>query len=131
MQTPRTYSAMSRTLRLGMSALLVQFGLFGCASPVYRPGSADNPFNQLKLGQTYGDMVRIIGKPDRSHTEDRMGQETVILLIPGWNIVESIGDFNPSMAQIYTYDQWGTVTIDNNNHIISIEAKEKTGVREQ
>ena len=130
MQTPRTYSAINGTMRLGMLALLAQFGLLGCVSHVYQPGSAENPFNQLKLGQSYGDMVRILGKPDHSRTEDRMGQETVTLFIPGWNIVESIGDFNPSMLQIYTYDQWGTVTADNNNHIISIEAKEKTGVRE-
>lgn len=130
MQAPGTYSAMKRALWLGMLVFLAQYCLFGCASRVYNPGSVDNPFNQLELGQTYNDMIRILGKPDHSHTEDRMGQETAILFIPVLNLVELVGDFNPSMAHIYTYDRWGTVTVDNNNHIISIKANEKMGVRE-
>jgi hypothetical protein len=68
-------------------------------------------------------MVRALGEPDHSHSEDRMGLETMILFIPLWSIVESIGDFNPSMMQVYTYDRFGMVTVDNNNHIIRIEAK--------
>ncbi|MGR9072042.1 MAG: hypothetical protein ACU833_03140 [Gammaproteobacteria bacterium] len=51
-----------------------------------------------------------------------MGKEVAIIFVPIWNIVEAIGDFNPSMIQVYTYNQWGTVTIDNNNHVIRVEA---------
>ncbi|MFZ4699586.1 MAG: hypothetical protein ACOYMG_06010 [Candidatus Methylumidiphilus sp.] len=79
--------------------------------------------NQVKPGQTYGDMVKILGEPDHSQSEDRMTQETILLFIPVWNIAEWIGDFNPSMMQVYTYDRFGMVTVDNNNHIIRIEAK--------
>jgi hypothetical protein len=96
--------------------------LASCVSQVYQPGAADNPFNRLKLGQGYGDMVRELGKPDDSRTEDRTGQETAVLFVPGWNLVEAAGDFNPSTIQIYTYKKWGTITIGN-NRIIRIEAK--------
>jgi hypothetical protein len=97
--------------------------LAGCVPTVYKQGTVDNPLNHLKLGQTYNDMVKVLGEPSQSRSEDRMTEETIILFIPLWNIVESIGDFNPSSIQIYTYNQWGMVTIDNNNHIIRIEAK--------
>ncbi len=97
--------------------------LAGCVSHIYKPGPPDNPLHQLELGETYGDMARVLGKPDHSRSEDRTAEETAILFIPIWNIVEWIGDYNPSMMQIYTYDQYGVVTIDNNNHIIRIEAK--------
>jgi hypothetical protein len=113
---------MKEIARFVIMASLVQFLLIGCVSHVYKPGASDNPLNQVKLGQTYGDMVRILGEPDHSLTEDRMTEETIILFIPLWGIVELIGDFNPSMMQVYTYDRLGTVTVDNNNHIIRIEA---------
>ena len=95
----------------------------GCVSHIYQPGAADNPMHQLQLGQTYGDMERVLGKPDRGHTEDLSGGELALLFLPGWNLVEAAADFHPSALQIYTYDRWGTVTVDNDNHIIRIEAK--------
>lgn len=114
---------MNKFLNLGFCITLLLLFLTGCVTSVYKPGAVDNPLNQLKLGQTYNDMVKALGEPNHSRTEDRMAEETIIFFIPLWDIVESIGDFNPSMIQIYTYDQWGTVTIDNNNRIIRIEAK--------
>ncbi|MGZ7049252.1 MAG: hypothetical protein ACXVHO_04525 [Methanobacterium sp.] len=66
-------------------------------------------------------MVKVLGEPDKSITENRMAEEAIILFIPVWNLIETIWDFNPSMIQLYTYNKWGTVTIDNNNHIIRIE----------
>jgi len=123
MQTSRTNSTIKRISLFAILAILVQVVLIGCVSHVYKPGASDNQLNQIKLGQTYGDMVRILGDPDHSRSENRMAQETIILFIPLWDIVEWLGDFNPSMMQIYTYDRFGTITIDNNNHIIRIEAK--------
>lgn len=114
---------MKEIARFIILTILVHVLLTGCVSHVYKPGGSDKPLNQIKLGQSYGDMVRILGEPDHSVTEDRMVQETLILFIPVWGIVEWIGDFNPSMMQVYTYDRFGTVTVDNNNHIIRIEAK--------
>jgi len=96
--------------------------LIGCVTPIYKPGAPNNPINKLKLGQTYNDMVKTLGNPDQSRSENRMTQEVIVLFIPIWNIVEWIGDFNPSMMQVYSYRQWGSVTIDNNNHIIRVEA---------
>lgn len=113
---------MSKFLHLALCAML-SIVLAGCVTPVYKQGASNNPLNNLKLGQTYNDMVKALGEPNQSRTEDRMTEETIILFIPLWNIVESIGDFNPSMIQIYTYNEWGTVTIDNNNHIVRVEAK--------
>lgn len=107
-------------------AILVIFSqpvLISCVSHTYKPGTPNNPINQLKLGQTYGDMVRLLGEPDHSSAEDRMTQETIILFVPLWNIAEWIGDFNPSTIQVYTYDRFGMVTVDNNNHIIRIQGK--------
>lgn len=117
---------MKSLVKLATSALLGACCMVGCVSRVYQPGPADNPLNRLKLGQGYGDMVRELGKPDHSRAQDRSGQETMILFVPGWNLVESAGDFNPSSTQIYSYDRWGTVTIGN-NRIIRIEAKEPAG----
>lgn len=102
--------------------LMMQWLLSGCVSQLYKPGAPENPLNRLALGQSYGDMVRIMGEPDHGTSEDRMGIETLLLFIPVWGFVEWIGDFNPSMMQIYRYDQWGVVTVDN-NHIIRVEAK--------
>lgn len=114
---------MTRCLRSGLLALATAVLFLGCATQVYAPGSADNPLHRLKLGQTYGEMTNVLGKPDHSRTDDRTGQEAVILFVPLWNIVEAVGDFNPSMVSVYTYDRWGTVTIDNNNRIIRIEGR--------
>ena len=114
---------MNKFLNLAFRATLFLVLLAGCVTPVYKQGAIDNPLNRLKLGQTYSDMVKVLGEPDQSRSEDRMAEETIILFIPLWNIAESIWDFNPSMIQIYTYNRWGTVTIDNNNHIIRVEAK--------
>jgi hypothetical protein len=114
---------LNKFLHLAFCATLFLVFLAGCVTPVYKQGAVDNPLNSLKLGQTYNDMVKALGEPKQSRSEDRMTEETIILFIPLWNIVESIGDFNPSTIQIYTYNPWGTVTIDNNNHIIRIEAK--------
>jgi hypothetical protein len=114
---------LNKFLHLALLATPFLVLLAGCVTPVYKQGTADNPLNHLKLGQTYNDMVKALGEPNQSQSEDRMTEETIILFIPLWNIVESIGDFNPSTIQIYTYNPWGMVTIDNNNHIIRIEAK--------
>lgn len=115
-------------IRMGIAGLLAAFWLVGCVSQVYQPGSSGHPFNKLKLGQGYGDMVRELGKPSHSHAEDRTGQETAILFVPGWNLVESAGDFNPSSVQVYAYDRLGTITIGN-NRILRIEAQEPSGSR--
>jgi hypothetical protein len=123
MQASRAHKIKAKISRLGAVAILVQVLAVGCVGKSYKPGTEDNRLNQLKLGQTYSDMVKVLGEPDRSRAENRMGLETLILFIPLWNIVESIGDFNPSMMHIYTYDRYGSVTIDNNNHIICVEAK--------
>ena len=114
---------MNKRLKLNIVIVVLLVFLNGCITSVYKPGAKDNPFNNIKLGQTYYDMVKVLGEPNHSRMEDRMVEETIILFIPLWGILEAIGDFNPSMLQIYTYDQWGTITIDNNNHIIRIEAK--------
>lgn len=106
-----------------LPALAGLFGLVACVSKVYQPGPADSPLHRLKLGESYGDMVRVLGTPDSSRAEDRSGEETALLFVPGWNLVESAGDMNPSSIQVYTYDRWGTVTIGN-NRIIRIEGNQ-------
>jgi len=106
-----------------LCVVLIQIQLMGCVEHVYQPGAVDNPLSQVKLGQSYGEMAKILGEPNQSRTEDRMGIETLILFLPVWGLVEVIGDFNPSMMQHYTYDKWGTVTVDNNNHVIRVESK--------
>jgi hypothetical protein len=123
MQTAGTYSTMRRFKRLSTGLVLIGALLAGCVSHVYKPGVSDNPFNQIKLSQTYSEMVKILGEPDHSYSENRMGKEVAIAFVPLWNIAEWIGDFNPSAMQIYTYDRWGAITIDNNNHVIRVEAK--------
>jgi hypothetical protein len=123
MQTSGTYPTMSGNRQAVIWLLLVSLLLSGCVAHVYNPGVADNPFHQLQLGQSYGDMVRVLGAPDHGRTEDRAGQEAGILFVPLWNLVETVGDFNPSAIQVYTYDKWGTISIDNNNRIIRIESR--------
>lgn len=93
---------MSGNTQPAILLLLAYSLLLGCVSHVYNPGTADNPLHQLILGQNYGDMVRVLGKPDHGRTDDRTGREVAILFIPVWNIVEAVGDFNPSMTQVYT-----------------------------
>src|SRR5882672_6967364 len=100
MQTIRAGSPMSGNTQSVVFVLLA-YSLFGCVSHIYNPGIADSPLHQLKLGQNYSDMVRVLGKPDHGRTEDRTGQEVGILFIPVWNLVEAVGDFNPSMMQVY------------------------------
>lgn len=123
MQTIGAYPTMSGNRQVVILLLSVSLLLSGCVAHGYNPGVADNPFHQLQLGQTYGDMVRVLGNPNHGRTEDRTGQETGILFVPLWGLVEAVGDFNPSSVQVYTYDKWGMVTIDNNNRIIRIESK--------
>lgn len=123
MQTFGTSPAMSGNRQTVLLQLSVALLLSGCVAHVYNPGVADNPFHRLQLGQTYGDMVRVLGNPDHGRTEDRSGQETGILFVPLWGLVEAVGDFNPSTLQVYTYDKWGTITIDNNNRIVRIESR--------
>jgi hypothetical protein len=117
---------MKSPMRLVITCLLGLFGLIGCVSQVYQPGSSDNPFNRIKLGQSYGDMVREIGNPDQSRSDDRTDKEAVLMFAPVWCLVEAAGDLNPSSVQVYTYNRWGTVTIGN-NRIMRIEAKEASG----
>lgn len=117
MQAPAGGNALKRKLACFAATLLA-----GCVSHVYQPGLPDNPLRQLQLGQTYGDMIKVMGEPDHSRSEDRRGTEATLLMIPVWNFVELAGDFNPSAVQIYTYDRWGKVTVDDHNRIIRIEA---------
>lgn len=123
MQTLGTYPAIRGNRKAVLLLLSVALLLSGCVAHVYTPGGADHPFHQLQLGQTYSDMVRVLGNPDHSRTEDRTGHEVGILFVPLWGLVEAVGDFNPSAIQVYTYDKWGTITIDNNNRIIRIESR--------
>lgn len=124
MQTLGTSPTLSGNRQAILLLLSVALLLSGCVAHVYIPGRADNPFHQLQLGQTYNDMVRVVGNPDHSQTEDRAGHEAGILFVPLWNLVEAVGDFNPSTMQVYTYEKWGTITIDNNNRIIRIESRQ-------
>jgi len=94
--------------------------LAGCVTQVYRPGSADNPLNHLKLGQSYGDMVRALGVPSHSESEDRSGKTMATAVIP---VVGLAAIASPTSLQIYRYDHIGTVTIDNDNRIVRIEAE--------
>lgn len=105
-----------------IAPMLALILLSGCISSVYRPGEADNPLSQLRLGQSYGDMVRVLGAPDHGQSEDRKTEEMIALIVPVWNIAEAIGNFNPSSIQIYTYTRFGRVTIGDGNKIIRIEA---------
>lgn len=114
---------MKKIIKLAVTLSLIQIMLTACVTQLYKPGTEQNSLNQIKLGQTYGEMVNILGEPDHSRTEDRTAIETLLLFMPIWGFVELIADYNPSMMQVYNYDQWGTVTVDNNNHVIRVEAK--------
>jgi hypothetical protein len=102
------------------------FLLIGCVTKTFHPGPSECPLNKIHLGDTYRDMDRVLGKPDRSQTVDRMGEELMILFIPIWNLIEVFGDFNPSCIYIYSYDRWGDVYIDNKNKIFRVEYKPKS-----
>jgi hypothetical protein len=95
----------------------------GCASHCYRPGEADNPFHRIQLGQTYGDMESLLGRPDVSRTEDQLTEEAILMFVPVWDLIELVADFHPSALHVYTYRQWGDVTINDKNHIIRVEAR--------
>jgi hypothetical protein len=69
-------------------------------------------------------MTRVLGEPDSSRAEDRMGGELAILLIPVWDLFECIWNFRPSATQVYTYDRWGTVTLGDENRILCVEASQ-------
>ena len=105
------------------SGLLLVSVVSGCTPQLYKPGNHDSPFNQLSLGQSYHDMTSLLGEPDHSREQDNSGKEVAILFIPIWNIVESIGNFNPTVVHYYSYDKWGTVAIDDKNRVIRVEGK--------
>lgn len=110
--------------RIGKAALLaLAIVESACVSTEYNPGGQDNPLHQLHIGQSYGDMVHVLGKPDHSAGHDLTAGETASLLAPIWGLVELVGDYHPSSLQVYTYDCCGTVSIDNRNYIRKIEAK--------
>ena len=120
MQPSRPHRQVTRlTLATTLFALAL---LAGCVSSSYNPGEPKNPFNQLQLGQSYSDMVRVLGPPDHSQSDDRRTEETVLLFVPIWNLAEAAGNFNPSTLQTYTYNRFGKITIGDDNKIIRIEA---------
>jgi len=91
-----------------------------CVTEVYHPGAPDNPLNRIKLGQSYGDMVKTLGPPNESASQDRTRETVAESLIP---IVGLASIASPTSLQIYHYAHLGTVTIDNNNRIIRVEAE--------
>ena len=92
----------------------------GCVTEVYRPGSSDNPLNRVKLGQSYGDMVKALGPPSESASQDRSRQTFATAMIP---VVGLASIASPTSLQMYHYAHLGIVTIDNNNRIIRVEAE--------
>lgn len=92
----------------------------GCVTEVYRPGLSDNPLNRVKLGQSYSDMVKALGPPSESASQDRSRQTFATAMIP---IVGIASIASPTSLQIYHYSNLGTITIDNNNRIIRVEAE--------
>jgi hypothetical protein len=129
MQSSRAYWQITG---LWLAATLFQLSMLaGCVSASYSPGEVNNPLNQLRLGQSYSDMVRVLGIPDHSQSEDRRTEETIILFVPIWNLAEAVGNFNPSSTQTYTYNRFGTITIGDENKIIRIKAypKNKTATQ--
>lgn len=109
-------------VRLIATAVVSFIGLLGCMTQSYHPGPPDNPFNGLRLGQSYGDMTRTLGDPDSSRCADRAGKEAVLTAIPVWGLVEVGANMNPDSVQVYTYNRWGTITIGD-GRIVRIEAK--------
>jgi hypothetical protein len=104
---------------------LVAAGLLaGCVTKVYRPGAPDNPLNRIKLGETYDDMVKMLGPPSQSVSQDRSNKVAAAAMIPIYGLVDIASNHNPSSVQSYHYDHIGTVTIDNDDRIIRVEADE-------
>lgn len=104
---------------------LVAAGLLaGCVTKVYRPGAPDSPLNRIKLGQSYDDMVKALGPPSQSVSQDRSNKVLAAAVIPIYGLVDIASNHNPSSVQTYHYDHVGTVTIDNDNRIIRVEAEE-------
>ena len=104
-----------------LAAVLVATGLMtGCVSEIYHPGASDSPLNRVKLGQSYGDMVKALGLPSESVSEDRSSQTFAVAMIP---VVGLASLASPTSLQIYHYEHLGKVTIDNNNRIIRVEAE--------
>ncbi len=101
--------------------MTIAIGLMaGCVSEVYRPGSSDSALNRIKLGQSYGDMVKVLGPPSESASQDRSRQTLALGAIP---IVGLASIASPTSLQVYHYAHLGTVTIDNNNRIIRVESE--------
>ena len=98
--------------------------LAGCVTKVYRPGAPDSPLNRIKLGQSYGDMVKVLGPPSQGISQDRSNKAFATAMIPIYGLVDIASNHNPSSVQSYHYDHVGTVTIDNDNRIIRVEADE-------
>jgi hypothetical protein len=97
--------------------------LAGCVTEVYRPGGADNPLHGLKLGQSYGDMVKLLGLPSQSVSQDRSGETYATSMIPIVGLVVIATNNSPSSVQSYHYDRIGTVMINNSNQIVRIEGE--------
>ena len=106
-----------------LACYLVTVGLLaGCVTKVYRPGAPDSPLNRIKLGQSYGDMVKVLGPPSQSVSQDRSNKVLATAMIPIFGLVDIASNHNPSSVQSYHYDHIGTVRIDNDNRIIRVEA---------
>jgi hypothetical protein len=104
---------------------LVAAGLLaGCVTKVYRPGAPDSPLNRIKLGESYDDMVKMLGPPSESFSQDRSNKVAAAAVIPIFGLVDIASNHNPSSVQSYHYDHIGTVTIDNDDRIIRVEADE-------
>jgi hypothetical protein len=104
---------------------LVAAGLLaGCVTKVYRPGAPDSPLNRIKLGESYDDMVNMLGPPSQSFSQDRSNKVAAAAMIPIYGLVDIASNHNPSSVQSYHYDHIGTVTIDNDDRIIRVEADE-------
>lgn len=113
---------MKPSVQHSICCLLAAGLLAGCVPKVYRPGATDSPLNRIKLGQSYGDMVRALGRPSQSVSQDRSNKTFVTAMIPIYGLVDVASNHNPSSVQSYHYDHVGTVTIDNDNRIIRVEA---------
>lgn len=102
------------------AAVIAASLIAGCVAEVYRPGAPDSLLNRIKLGQSYGDMIRTLGPPNESASQDRSSQTFAIAVIP---VVGLASIASPTSLQTYHYEHLGTITIDNNNRIIRVEAE--------
>jgi len=115
---------MKSSVRQAICCVVAAGVLAGCVPKVYRPGSAESPLNRIKLGQSYGDMVNALGPPSESVSQDRSNKTFATAMIPVYGLVDVVSNHNPSSVQSYHYEHVGTVTIDNDNRIIRVEAGE-------